>query len=452
MNLLPIRFSFLLLLQLCCYSGVTQEHKVLPGLPRKYLLAIRQHSSQGFSFYNHEGQFQFKLGADQKPIINDDREEENFYNVDFSYGVIPVTTKSGFYLLSDDGKIVKQIEGTFKFVYPIQNGYIKTYRITTGDHHVVEYYDKKGNSGYPDGQISSSPQPHKVDPVQLKLITHADSIAKARNYVPSSILRSWTVQFVDSTLFCIAFYGTNPRTKPRLLDQELNEVIIEKPGSDLWPVRFYNSYVFLEDKKEDRVIGLYLFSLKTRKISTQLSNEPNQVVDNLFIYHDFWTPETIVRKIITGEGETIFELPQQDRYMSSIPDVIALKDSVKLLDLTNPSFYGLGLIKELPNVEVFHLFRYKGETFPEGLFANWNQLVYVRIEDCESLTTLPESMKGLPKLREVLLYNTRQLEDISAWIESWPSLEYINSWYAPPEEFIQKYPHIHFDYLFYRDE
>lgn len=535
MNLLPIRLSFLFFLQISCFPGVTQENEVAEkssDISQKYLFAIRQHSSQGFSFYNHEGQFQFKLASDHKPIINNEREEENFYNVDFSFGVIPVTTKSGFYLIGDDGKMVKQMEGTFKHVYFMHNGYVIAYRSTTDDHHLVEYYDKNGNramgnkayavgtevinnvaiiqlkipgkpsgpdggdwilmsgSGavvkniskatgkkfnfysesfagfwklrvegekeslyvFPNGEITSSPERPKGDPVRDRLYAHADSIAKARNYVSSSISRSWTVHFIDSTLFCIAFDGTNPRAKPRVLDQELNEVIIEKAGSDLWPYKFYDTYVLLEDKKDDIVTGLYLFNLKTNKISTQLANYPDQVVGDLLVYHVPFSLQTIVGKIITGEGETIFELPAQDRYMSSISEVIAHRDSVKLLDLTNPSMYGLEQIKELPNVEVFELSRYKGQSFPEGFFDRWNQLGYVRFKDCENLTTLPEAMKGLPKLREVHLVDSKQLEDISPWIESWPSLSYIKSWYAPPEEIIQKYPHIHFDYVFYRDE
>lgn len=534
-NHIHIRLSFLLFLQILCFSGNTQDNVVPAGLSDvsgKYLLAIRQHSSQGFSFYNYAGKFLFKLDADHKPIIYEDEEDENFYKVDFSYGVIPVTTKSGFYLLNDAGTIIKQIHGTFNLVYPIHHGYVIAYRQTADEHRVVEYYDKDGNramgnkayavgtdvfnnaaivqleipgkpsgpdggdwilisgSGeiikniskitgkkfhwyveslegfwklrvdgvkeslfvFPDGQITSSPERPKGDPVREQLYTYADSIAKARNYVPSSLSRSWTVHFVDSTLYCIAYDATNPKAKPRVMDVEMNEIRIEKSGSDLWPQRFYNRYVLLEDRKDGKVTGLYLFNLKTRKISTQLSNEPSQMVDNLFIYHDIWTPETIVRKIITGEGETIYELPEHARYMSSIEDVLALKDSVKLLDLTNPSFYGLEQIKELPNVEVFALTRYKGENFPEGFFASWNQLGYVMFKDCENLTKLPEAMKGLPKLREIHIVGSRQLEDISPWIESWPLLSYVQSWYAPPEEIIQKYPHIHFDYVFYRDE
>jgi hypothetical protein len=534
-NHIPIRLSFLLFLQISCFSGNTQDSEVPAGLADvsgKNLLAIRQHSSQGFSFYNYAGQFLFKLDADHKPIIHEDDEDENFYKVDFSYGVIPVTTKSGFYLLNDAGTIIKQIQGTFSLVYPIHHGYVIAYRETTDDHRVVEYYDKNGNramgnkayavgtevfnnvaivqleipgktsgpdggdwiliSGageiikniskitgkkfnwyvesldgfwklrvdgvkeslfvFPDGQITSSPERPKGDPVREQLYAHADSIAKARNYVPSSLSRSWTVHFVDSTLYCIAYDATNPKAKPRVMDVEMNEVLIEKPGSDLWPYRFYNSYLLLEDKKEGSVIGLYLFNLKTNKISAQLPNEPDQVIDNLFVFHVPFSPQTIVGKILTGEGKVIFELPVQDRYMSSISQIKEYTDSVKLLDLTNPSMHGLEQIRELPNVEVFELNLYKGQTFPEGFFAHWNQLAYVRFVDCENLTSLPEAMKGLPKLREVHFVNCEQMEDISPWIESWPSLSYINSWYAPPEEIIQKYPHIQFDYIFYRDE
>ncbi|HSF87944.1 MAG TPA: hypothetical protein VLA46_00915 [Saprospiraceae bacterium] len=535
MNLLHIRFSLLLFLQISCVSGNTQQKDVPAGLTDtsgKYLLAIRQHSSQGFSFYNDEGQFLFKLDADHQPILHDDEEEENFYKVDFSYGVIPVTTKSGFYLLDAAGTIIKQFDGTFQLVDPIHHGYVIAYRKTREDDRVVEYYDRNGNramgskayaegsdvinhvalvqleipgtpsgqtdgdwilvsgsgevikniskttgkkfhfysesfDGYwklrldgepgniyvfPDGQITSSPGKPTADLHRDRLYAHADSIAKARNYVPSSLSRSWLVHFVDSTLFCIAYDATNPKAKPRVMDAEMNEVRIEKPGSDLWPQRFYNRYVLLEDKKDGKVTGLYLFNLKTRKISTQLPNEPDQVIDHLFVFHVPFSPQTIVGKIITGEGETIYELPEHDRYMSSIEDVIANRDSVKLVDLTNPSMYGLEQIKELPNAEVFELNQYKGQTIPEGFFTHWNQLAYVRFVDCESLTTLPEAMKGLPKLREVHLVNCEEMEDISPWIESWPSLSYISSFYAPSEEIIQKFPHIEFDYLFYRDE
>jgi hypothetical protein len=233
-------------------------------------------------------------------------------------------------------------------------------------------------------------------------------------------------------------------TEMTLLDQNQNQIILEKTGSTITPIRLYGEYVMAEERKENKLIALLLFDLNTVKISAVLPNYPSRVIDNLFIYENNSSWQTYVEKIINAQGKTIFQLDKRDYHFTNILQAMKYRESVKILCLTSPrEFNSLGIF---PLLEVFELHNYSAEQLPTDLFTNCDNLKYIKIFNCENLNSLPESMKNLKKLRELIFPIWRNFEGFESWLQYWPSLRRLRTGLYISDEIKKKYPNVLFEY------
>lgn len=115
------------------------------------LLAIRQHSTQGFSIYDKDGHILFKLPPKNDPAVRTEWEPyflSDFYIIDFSTGTLPVKSENGFYVVNKKGETIKKVTGEYMFVSAIQNNFFyATSRIPDGST-VFEYFDAKGEPAF----------------------------------------------------------------------------------------------------------------------------------------------------------------------------------------------------------------------------------------------------------------------------------------------------------------
>src|SRR5688572_21421855 len=156
-----IVFCISIILSSCSYSQTETNTAGTPPPEKVNLIVIRQHKAQGYSFYDYDGNLKFSLPFHHAPSFtpeSDHDSDEHFHIVDFSYGVIPVMTSEGFYIVDGNGKYSALIKGKYYYVGSFQNGYMRAYTKPVTTSSLTEYYDLKGQRSFGNGQYNPGGQ------------------------------------------------------------------------------------------------------------------------------------------------------------------------------------------------------------------------------------------------------------------------------------------------------
>ena len=117
------------------------------------ILAIRSHTSEGFSYYDFNGKVLFNTPPGDEPAVKKEQEPfslGNFYIIDFSSGVLPVESENGSYLLNEKGKKIKQFGFPTNHITPPADGYIRVLSrfMERRNTSVVHYFNVKGEPAF----------------------------------------------------------------------------------------------------------------------------------------------------------------------------------------------------------------------------------------------------------------------------------------------------------------
>ena len=132
-----IRISFIFFFVSFFFISVAQEN----------LIAIREQTSKGFSFYDYDGKVRFTLPPGHNPAVRSKADPDdlgNFYVFDFSYKALPIRHDKGFYLVNEFGKTIRDFAPGYTSVSLLQNGYFRAHKFLADSIKLVEYYDQKG--------------------------------------------------------------------------------------------------------------------------------------------------------------------------------------------------------------------------------------------------------------------------------------------------------------------
>lgn len=119
-------------------------------IAQEQVMVIRQSREQPFICLNDQGEVLFTLPFGHDPTVRETNEPfklSNFYFVDFSSGVLPVTDGDHYYLINRKGKKVRDLGGNINWVSPFQDGFFRVHERFNNQRNssVIIYYDKNGN-------------------------------------------------------------------------------------------------------------------------------------------------------------------------------------------------------------------------------------------------------------------------------------------------------------------
>ncbi|KAA3633966.1 MAG: hypothetical protein DWQ02_12230 [Bacteroidetes bacterium] len=117
---------------------------------------IRQSQEQGFKCIDEDGNLLFTLPPGHDPTVRTVKEPfklSNFYFVDFSENILPVTDGHRYYLINKKGEEVRDMGEGFNWISTLQEGYFRVFERFENRRNasVIVFYDKNGQPMF-DGQ------------------------------------------------------------------------------------------------------------------------------------------------------------------------------------------------------------------------------------------------------------------------------------------------------------